>query len=365
MSYPNREMHMAVPEDGPAILDLLEGDPSAGRISLIYTRRPDPWASYMREGDEVMLAVSRTRETARVDGMAACAVNNLYLKGRPAKIAYLFGFRLRKEALSRIVLLPRGYRTFLDNMKEKGVRCAYTTVLEENLPARRMLEKRRSSMPVYEFAGNFEIYALVPGGRGHLPHGYRFYQAGPADESDLLEFLNREGSRHPFFPCLTAEDLRTGSTTPQLGDFYILEDRNHELICAGAIWDQREYKQYVLNGYGGFYRWIYPFSPLFRLFGYPRLCRPGTILPFFTLSCFAAKGDEPEYFNYFLNGIRRAGRGFEYFIVGFHELHPLREVFRHKPHITYRSRLYLVYEEGKKQRIIEPGESPYLECGRL
>ena len=356
---------MAVPEDGPAILDLLEDDPSEGRISLIYTRRPDPWASYMREGYDVMLAVYRNRETARIDGMAACSVNVLYLKGKPAKIAYLFGFRLRKEAISRIVLLPRGYQTFLDNMEGNGVQCAFTTILEENLAARRMLEKRRSSMPVYEYVGDFEIFTLVPGGSGRLPYGYRFHQAGPADESSLLEFLNREGSRHPFYPYLTAEDLRTGRTTPLLEDFYLLEDRNRELVCAGAIWDQRDYKQYVLKSYRGFYRWIYPISPLFRLFGYPRLSRPGTILPFFTLSCFAAKGDEPEYFSLFLSGIRRAGRGLGYFIVGFHELHPLREVVRRKPHIRYRSRLYLVYEEGKKQRIIEPGESPYLECGRL
>ena len=365
MSYRNRDLQMAGPEDSQGMLDLLEALPSEGKISLISTRRPDPWSSYMREGDEVMLAVCRNPEQKRIDGMAACAVNKLYMGGMPAKIAYLFGLRLRKEAVSRIALLPRGYREFLDILEVGGVQCAYTTVLEGNLLARRMLEKRRASMPVYEYAGDYEIFSLTTGGNGRVPLAYRFRRAEPEDESDLLTFLMREGSRHPFFPCLTGEALSEGRTTPRLTDFHLLEDRSGEIVCAGAMWDQRDYKQYMVDSYYGLYRWVYPVSPLSRLMGYPRLCRPGTILPFFTLSCFASKGNEPKYFDHFLHAIRRAGRGFDFFLVGLHERHPFREVVRRRPHIVYRSRLYLVYGEGVARPPIEPGEVPYLECGRL
>lgn len=366
MNFLNSSFQIAGPEDSPGILNLLEDNPFEGRISLIYTRRPDSWESFMREGDEVMLVVDRNQAQERLDGMAACAINNLYLKGKPAKIAYLFGLRLRKEAISRIMLLPRGYRHFLNRLLDKGVRYAYTTVLEENTSARRMLEKRRPSMPVYDYAGDYDVFTLTPGGRGRLPTGYRFRQAGQEDETILLEFLNREGSRYLFFPFLKAEGLHSGKTTPLLEDFYILEDRNREILAAGAIWDQRDYKQYILKGYRGLYRWIYPIHPLIRLFGYD-LCRPGTILSFFTLSCFAAKGGEPEYFHYLLKGIRSVGCGFVYFVVGLHRRHPFQEVVRRRPNILYRSRLYLVYEEGKmaREEIIGPNDIPYLECGRL
>ena len=365
MSSPSRDLRLAGPRDGGDILDLLEGTPSRANISLYYTRRPDPWASYQRDGDDVMLAVYRNPRSGGIDGMGACAINHLYIEGKPAKVAYLYGFRLREEALSRVVLLPRGYRWFLDIMAEKGVSCSYTTVLEGNLPARRMLEKRRASMPVYEYAGNFEIFALATGGKAKLPAGYRFRAVVPGDGTRLLEFLNREGGRHPFFPVLTEGELSRGTTTPRLQDFCILEDPSGEIVCAGAIWDQREYKQYIVRGYGGAYRLLYPLSPLVRLLGYPRLSPPGTVLPFFTLSCFASKEDSPALFGLFLRGIRSAGRGFDYLLVGLHGEHPFRRVVARRPHIVYRSRLYLVYEGGRGRPIMTPGDIPYLECGRL
>jgi hypothetical protein len=364
MSSRSRDLQMALPEDSQGMLDLLEDTPSKGGISLIYTRRPDPWESYMREGDRVLLAVTRSSVRQRIDGMAACAVNDLYLGGKPAKIAYLFGLRLREEAVSRIALLPRGYRQFLDILNDEGVSCAYTTILEGNLVARRMLEKRRASMPVYEYAGDYEIFSLTTGGSGRLPARHRFRRAGPEDEPPLLDFLNREGRRQLFFPCLTRDALSVARTTPSLSDFYILEDGDREIVCAGAVWDQRDYKQYIVDSYHGPYRWAYPFSSVSRLFGYPRLSPPGSVLPFFTLSCFAAKADKPAYFDHFLHGIREAGRRFDFFLVGLHERHPLREVVRRRPHIVYRSRLYLVYED-KAPRRLEPDAIPYLECGRL
>ena len=365
MSFPSKNLQLATPEDAPGMLDLLENDPSQGRISLLYTRRPNPLISYMREGDDVIVVVLKNPDPGRIDGMAACAMNTLYLAGKPSKIAYLFGFRIRREALPRIALMPGGYKTFLEMMEARGVQCAYTTILDENLPARRMLEKRRSSMPVYDYAGNFEVYTIVPGGTGRLPSGYRFFRAGPEDETRLLEFIHHEGGRHPFFPYVTKDDLTTGRTTPLLKDFYLLENKNGEIVSAGAVWDQRDYKQYVVNRYRGPYRWLYPISPAFRLFGYPRLSNPGTILPLFTLSCFAAKNDDPEHFGYFLRGIRRAGGAYRYFVVGLHERHPLREAVVKRPHILYRSRLYLVYDSEHGQRCIAPGDVPYVECGRL
>ena len=364
MNSRSRGLQKAQPADSQGILDLLEATPSKGKISLIYTRRPDPWESYMREGDEVLLAVSRNATREHIDGMAACAVNELFLGGEPARVAYLFGLRLREDAISRIALLPRGYREFFDILNDRGVSCAYTTILEGNLLARRMLEKRRASMPVYEYAGDYEIFSLTTGGSGRLPSGYRFRRAGPEDEAEMLHFLNREGRRRLFFPRLTGKTLSEGRTTPRLSDFFTLRDRG-EIVCAGAMWDQRDYKQYVVSSYHGVYRWAYPFSSASRLFGYPRLLSPGSVLPFFTLSCFAAKGDEPAYFEHFLRGIRRAGKGFDFLLVGLHARHPLRDVVRRRPHIVYRSRLYLVYEEGKAPRGIEAGAVPYLECGRL
>ena len=183
----------------------------------------------------------------------------------------------------------------------------------------------------------------------------------------LVRFLHEQGRRYQFFPVLEEADLLGTDGSLSFRDFHLLRDRSDRIVAAGAVWDQRAYKQYILSGYGGIYRYLYPVSFLFPLFGYPALARPGSILNFFTLSFWAIRDDDPEVFDRFLRHVAEITRGYSYFVLGVDTRHPLRPVLRKRPHILYRARMYLVYEPKNEASVrrIDRTRIPYLEIGRL
>jgi len=356
----------ARPEDAGEILEILEDIDFKGKISLTFTRRPDPIASFQREGKRVDVVVSRDVREGRITAVAAASLNRMYFNGEPADIGYLFGLRVRKEYRRRYLLLPRGFDHLFGLHRDCPVPLYITTILEENTTARKLLEKRRPSMPVYAYSGDYETYALVTGGRAREASGFRFRRAERPDLPALLAFLEEQGRRFQFFPVLEAADLDDPVTTPGIEDFFLLLDPDDRILAAGAVWDQRAIKQYVLTRYGGIYRFLRPVSGIFPLFGYPKLARPGSVLNYFTLAFWAVRDDRPEAFLRFLRHVSQQTRRYDYFVVGVHRRHPLRATLRARPHLLYPARMYRVTPRDRGEPPhVDPDRVPYLEIGRL
>ena len=358
----------ARPEDAAEILGILEEIDFKGKIALTYTRRPDPYVSFKKEGRDVTVFVSREKGANRITSIAAASINRMFLNGEPTDVGYIFGLRVKKEYRRRYLLLPRGYEYIFRYHAEKNIPFFLTTILEENLVARRLLEKRRPSMPIYEYYGDYETYALTTGRRARRDRGLRFRKAEASDVKALIAFLHDQGQRFQFFPVLDKTELTDPGASIHYGDFYLLCDSNDEIAAAGAVWDQSDYKQYLLSGYGGIYKYLYPVSFMFPLFGYPRLARPGSILNFFTLSFWAVRDDDEDVFDCFLGHLSSITRQYSYFVLGMDTRHPLRDALRRKPHLLYPGRMYLVYPYGDPPREvleIDRARVPYLEIGRL
>ena len=358
----------AQPEDADEILGILEEIVFKGKIALTYTRRPDPYISFKKEGREATVFVSREKKTNRITSIAAASINRMLLDGEPTDVGYIFGLRVKKEYRRKYLLLPRGYEYIFRFHAEKNIPFFLTTILEENLVARRLLEKRRPSMPIYEYYGDYETYALITGRRRPRDRGLRFRKAEATDVKGLIDFLREQGRRFQFFPVLDEAALNDPGGSIHYKDFYLLVDGHDEIAAAGAVWDQRAYKQYLLSGYGGIYKILYPVSPLFPLFGYPKLARPGSILNYFTLSFWAVRDDDEAVFDCFLGHLSSVTRQYDYFVLGVDTRHPLRETLRRKPHLLDPGRMYRVYPYGDPPpavRGIDRTRVPFLEIGRL
>ncbi len=349
--------------DGPEILAILEQAGFSGAISLLYTRRPDPLLSLRREGEDVHVFVCRDTRNNSVCMFSACAVNPCFVEGQVRQTGYLFSLRLREDDPGVIRRAPEGYRTVFREMEDAGVELFITTILTENTPARKMLEKRRASMPVYEFIGEIETLTFRTGGHGHVPDGLVFRRAESTDIPRLVGFCRDEGRRYQYFPLLREEDLRRGTSCPGIGDFFVLT-RSGSILAAGALWDQRDYKQYVAMRYGGLFRLFRLVSKLlFPLLGYPSLPPIGSVLNMAVLSFLLAAGDDPLIYSLFLRTMLAAGRNFDSLSFGLHVANPLLAVAKKKRCLVYRSRLYRVWKPGTEP----PAFSgiPYVEIGRL
>lgn len=368
----------ATPQDSNEILAILEGASFKGNISLLYTRRPDACRSLKREGEEVDIVAARDSKNGKIAGFGACAIRKLFVNGNAANVGYLFGLRVARDYLGKYPILHRGYAYLHALHKTKDISCYITTILEDNLYAQKLLEKQRSFMPTYQPCGSYEVFTIKTAQSKRLRNkrvpqlspttSLHFRQANEDDLPALIRFLNKQGRKYQFFPVIEEKDFQPDSfLNLTIRDFYLLHTEDHKLLAAGVPWDQQDYKQYVVQGYGGILKFLYPFSRIFPFFGFPALPAPQSLLKFFTLSFWGIKENKPEYFLRFLDGISKISGEYPFFLVGLHERHPLWPILQKQPHISYRSKIYLVFWEEQREYIqnLDKEMLPYLECGML
>jgi hypothetical protein len=366
---PRFTFELAAPADGQELLEVLEEASFKGNISLLYTRRPDAYQSFLHEGPQVDIVVCRDREREKIVGFGACALRQVFINGVPRTVGYLFGLRTRQEYMRKFPLLHKGYAMIPELHKKKDVPFYLTTILEENCYAQRLLEKRRASMPAYMPYGGYTVYALLSktAQRGEIPP-WQFRQAQQSDATRLITFLSEHGRRMQFFPVLQENDLQSARLPNlPLTNFHLLLNKHNEILSVGALWDQTAYKQYIVQRYGGIFKLLLPLSRAFPLFGFPALPAPGSALRFFTLSFWAVKDQNPDIFRHYLRAIIHLGSGYPFFLIGLHQRHPLRKIVEQQPHISYPSRLYLVSWENRPgmSAFVDTEMVPYLECGML
>jgi len=360
-------MQPATAADSAEILCLLEENVFPGNISLIYTRRPDAYRSFMAEGQEAHLMVCRDTQEGRIAALGAHAVHECLIEGRPEKVVYLFGLRFRREYMAKRVMLslPGAYRSAIERFREQGVRYFLTVILGDNLPAQRLLTKKRSHMPRHTFLGPYHTLTfLTRRGALSLPDSCRFRRATPEDRAALEDFLTAEGGRCDLFPSRIGDLF---GRHPELSweSFYLLTDRQGTILACGAAWDQVSYKQYIVAGYGGKLRWLQLVSPLLRPLGYPSMPKPSTMLRFFLLAFWCVKDKREEYLKWFLDGLARTAREYPYFVVGVPHAHPLGPALNGWRFLGYDSHIYLVGDHVTPDDVERLRKSLYLECGWL
>lgn len=360
---------LAGPTDTAQIKEILEESDFKGKISLLYSRRPDAFHSFMQEGKQVAVYTCRQQsDTADTNnpilGIGACAVNTVFIEGEERSAGYLFGFRLRKILHPIFAAIPKGYQFLFNHLEQWNVSDYFTTILSENHAARRMLEKKRRFMPRYRPMGEITTFTLKTGGSAQLPKGWSFTQVKESDLSELIQFYHDQGSQYLYFPVLTKEDMLKGRGCPHYSCFNILRDQDLNIIAAGAVWNQQDYKQYRIMGYSGLYRFLQPLSSwLFPLLGFPALPKAGKVLNMFSLAFLAVKESDPKVFKIFLKQMLQKTASYHSCTFGLHEKHPLISAARRFRGIAYKSRLYRVTPPG------QPDQSfsgiPHIETGRL
>ena len=370
MSYQNKRFifDIADARDGEKIAEILESNPFEGRISLLYTRRPDAYESFLKESKESEVLICRDKNEGGVVGFGAYNVRELYVNGIPQRVGYIFGLRGYGQYLKSYPLLHKAFDYLYQRCQDRQISFYITTILNYNLYSRRLLEKRRKFMPSYEFYGDYEIFALKTFLRKKKYSGLTFRKATLDDVTAIVKFLNQEGRQYQFFPLVKEEDLLE-ERLPNLSinHFYLVVDNNNEILTAGAAWDQKRYKQYIVQGYGLSIKFINTIGIWFPLLNWPLLPPKGQMLNFFTLSFWAVKGNEETVFDCFLEGLSHVSKEYSFFLVGVYETHPLRAHLKHRRCVTYKSKAYLVDWEKEINPLTKLNNDfiPYLECGLL
>ena len=360
-------------DDDADLRHILAATPMEGSMVISFRREPSYFAAATVDGRFRQVVAARHVESGRVVGFGSRSITERFVNGTPTCVGYLSSLRLLEDHRN-FGLVARGYRYFRGLHADGRAEIYLTTIAEKNRPALELLTSGRAGLPPYQPAGTFHTVAIPVAHqkkRSPIVAGLTMRAAEPADCEMILSLLQSEGSRRQFFPCYSREDL--------LGDGGLLRGlslrnltlafRGQQFVGIAGWWDQRSFRQTVIERYRGPLGWLRaPYNALAPLAGRPRLSAPGVPLRDVYLALPLALDDDKEVFAALLGEIMRrvADEPVDYLLAGMHESDPLLGVLRTLRGIWYNTLLFFVtWSDGRELAASLTGRPLYLELGAL
>ena len=259
----------AEPADDANLRLILRESVVPGAVRVALTREPNYFAADGLAGADDVTLVSR--RDGRIVGTGRLSVYDLVRNGRAQRIGYLGALRITSGTRESARMLRDGYE--LLRRESGGIADGYfTSIASDNKRARRVLENgARFGLPTYRpLCDLVTLIAPVAGSR---------VGSDSPPEGELVEFLQRQSSRAQLTLAWSAERLhslsRHGITAT---DFRVIR-QNGRIIATGAVWDQRSFRQTVIDGYDKALNVLrVPFNVVQAILRRPTLPPPGSVL---------------------------------------------------------------------------------------
>lgn len=355
----SNKLYRATENDGKDILEILEKDASKGLMEIIYTRRDNPYTSYLKESANSKVYV--VKETTKTIATITNIPRKFYINGKQMEVGYITGYKKDKEYKKFI-----NWNTVFNEMiNDTNSDIHFCSIIKENEKVINMLSKKRKKVPTISEIDEYITYIINPKIKLKCKNkNLSFRRATKADEELLKNFLNTEGKNKNFFPVIENFDEYTNL---KIEDFYIMK-KNKEIIATGAIWNQVEYKQYIVKRYHGIMKIMRLLNPIINLLGYIRIPKENKKLEIPFLSFFIAKDNIEEYYNDFLYYIcKEISKNYSMFIIGTNKMNVKNKILDKVKNINFKTNINLVSLENLNgEKLIDfDKKNIELECGLL
>lgn len=358
-------------KDDAQLRALMARNPVPGAIEVTYCREPDYFLGCGIMGDKIEVGACR-RNGNEIVGIAQRSSRMMFYNGEPQRIGYLSQLRLDSQYWGQ-GLTRQGFAYGKTLHRADNVRAYITTIIELNKHARAILETPRDPFPHYHDIGRVYTLAMMLRQSSQqqvlpLPDGVTISRGGNLVE--IVDFLNRVGSRKQFFYQYNIDDFTNGRLYDfDINDLFVAR-RNGQIIGTLGYWNQSEFKQTIITGYNKGMSLIKPFYNLYlRMRGMKTLPNSGEKLEH-AYACLACiDGDDSRIFEILLaevSAIAYQG-GDAYLMIALHADDPMLATAQTIPHVTYRSRLYLVTWDDEDKIFYEQLDqrTPHIEIATL
>jgi hypothetical protein len=364
---------LACADDDPGLRRLLRENPVQGSIALSFEREPNYFNAASVEGSFHQTLVAREPGTAEIIGVGNRSLRPMFINGTVQEIGYMSQLRIHPKYGKGLYLargLAQGFKLYHALHMDGRTPFYLMSIIEDNLPARRLLTSGLPEYPhVQEYRRMF-TYAIYPVRRKRalsLPRSLGLVRGGDKYANGIVDCLNRNNVHKQFASYSTCHSLFTANLTPS--DFFLALDGENVAGCI-ACWDQNAFKQAVVRGYsGGIARWRKLLNAFSRFGSWPYLPEPNTLLRHSYASHLAIDNEDPIVFAVLLRALynHTLEHGYSYFVIGLAESNPLRSVVEAYRPFTYISQLYLVSWDDGLDAIakVDPHRIPALEIAML
>ncbi|UXJ04468.1 GNAT family N-acetyltransferase [Morganella morganii] len=162
------------------LLRLLEDNAMQGDWELVMTRRPG-YFSPRDDFGEVYPALARDGDT--LVGMCQLSIQSGWVNGEEARMGYLGSLRIVPKYRNHLKVLQAGF-SYLRQLPTPD-HC-YTSIAENNLLARRLLERGVEGLPLYRFLSSMSTLAISKS-RGKDRGLWKVVP--PEDYTDVIRFF--------------------------------------------------------------------------------------------------------------------------------------------------------------------------------
>jgi hypothetical protein len=249
--YPTARL--ATPNDNARILEFFERAPmrSAG-FTVQYRRRPDFFGLLRYQADRAHVLITEDAAGA-VRGIGTVSLRPAWVAGRLTTVGYLGDLRVRFDR-SAGPMWRRLYSEFLARSGEidELADCThwFTTILDDNRPARLALGSRRAGLPGYVPLAPFTMRNLIvrlPIPRaGHASRRWQVRDAAPGDRERLAAFFEENNRRLPLGFCGEFERRLARWDGLSVTDF-VYAAEGEEIVSCVAPWSPCQVKQTVVS----------------------------------------------------------------------------------------------------------------------
>ena len=364
---------LATEADDAELRQILAATPMPGKISVTFRREPSFFDAAAVDGTFRQVIICRDGDTQRIVGFGSRSIREMYVNGKPTPIGYLSTLRALPQHRNR-GLLARGYKYIHTLHTDRRVHLYLTTIAEGNDQASAILTSGRAGLPQYHSAGKFYTMVIPIAGQRRAPSAETSTTVRPATREDLsaiLTFLECVGPTRQCFPRYQTSDFFNSQATftdLQPSDL-LLAFRNGRIVGTLGGWDQRRFRQTVVEGYSGPLRWTRPvYNGWAKLRGRPLLPKSGESFRYLTAALPCVENNDAEVFRALLNTLlRRAAEGrYDYLLLGLHAADALLRLVVKQGTVSYVTWLYHVcWEDGEEFRSQLDDRPAYLELGCL
>ncbi|MET0004841.1 MAG: hypothetical protein ABW087_14585 [Candidatus Thiodiazotropha sp.] len=239
----------ATEADDEALQIILAENPMQGWLRLAQQRSPSYFAGEDLMGHSIAIIGEDAAKDNAIIGMYHTSFLPLYINGQVVKTGYLGELRVNQSYRSSLRIIKHGFASIrsLTRAESTTTQLWFTSIASDNHVARRLLEADNPKLPRYTPRGELQTLAIS------THHGKRPTRFQPAIENDiptLCEFHQRQASQLNFAPCLDPSWL--GGLSRQKGltiEDFLIYKRDGRIEACIALWDQRPFKQLVVQGY--------------------------------------------------------------------------------------------------------------------
>lgn len=339
-------------------------------INFYLNREPSFFDALNVEGYNPEVFSVIDEENGEIVGGSIRSLKDCFINGKPETIAYFGSIKISKRHRGGWIL-----HKIIKNLHSKNdtdPRLYFCSIMEDNQVANKIFLSGRDLLPTLIPIGQYKTLIFIARKRKTTPNpSISVTNASNIDINELLEFLNKEGSKKQFFPVYKQEHFLNNQTGIlkgiELNKIYVAHNKNR-IVGTLGVWDHSAFRQWMLYTKNTF-SFIRPMVNLYSTIkGIPRIPQGKKIVPcrYCSLICIENENRDifETLFNHAVNQEVALGKG-ALLILGFPENNPMYSGMNF-PALKLKSNIFaFAWKENLDYLNSINFESFYIETGAL